>query len=444
MLLTACMTGTLLALHQVRVARHHSIWAIAAAVSTALGVLAKGPVALLIPGVTAVAFQLLRRDGSSLRPLLSPWPVVAFVAVAVPWFVAVSFAHPDFPYFYVVHENIGRLWTSGVGHPEPLAYYVPVLLGGFFPWTILVALLAATERGRAAARGLASDPGLLLVLWSAIVIGIFTAAHAKLSPYVLPAFPAFALLLGGWLDRLLDDPALPPILSRFARCVCVIGATMIGVRIALAVVPAWWDALLHVNSGSPQAFVSAGTLLALAMLVTGVPSVRQRDVERWGSLATLLLLAAGAACGQVAAVGARGALETSRNVALAIEAIRAPGDTIVAYRQIMQGLFFYTGDRVIQVDGAGVYGELQLGASSAPDASDYFWVGKRRLTERWRSGQRVFIVMENEREEEVTRFLDPPARVLARDDHRVVLVNFSPVTMAAASPLRADVSSPQP
>src|SRR5262245_44021188 len=42
MLLTACMTGTLLALHQVRVARHHSIWTIAAAVSTALGVLAKG------------------------------------------------------------------------------------------------------------------------------------------------------------------------------------------------------------------------------------------------------------------------------------------------------------------------------------------------------------------------------------------------------------------
>jgi len=432
MLLTACMTATLLALHQVHAGTHKRPWSVAAAVCAALGVLAKGPVALLIPGLTVLAFQLFRRDGTSVRALVTPWPIVTFVAVATPWFVAVSLAHPDFPYFYLVHENIGRLWSSEAGHPEPLAYYVPVLLGGFFPWTILVALLAGTKRSRAAARALASDGGLLLVLWSAIVVVAFTAVRAKLSPYVLPAFPAFALLLGGWLDRLLDDPVLPSLVSRFAGCVCIVGAVMVVARIVLAVAPAWSDALLHLNSGSPQAFVSAGTILALAMLATGLPSVQQRRVERSGSLAAVLLVAAGAACGQVAAVGARGVLETSRNVALAIEAIRAPGDTVIAYRQIMQGLFFYTGDRVIQVDGAGVYGELQFGAASAPDAADYFWIGRRRLREQWQSGHRVFIVVENEREDELTRFLDPPAHVLVRDDHRAVLVNFPPVASAAA------------
>src|SRR5262249_48713815 len=144
MVLTACMTASLLALHEVRVATDKRFWAIAAAVCTALGVLAKGPAALLIPGVTALAFQLCRRDGTSLRAVLTPWPIVAFVAIATPWFVAVSLLHPDFPYFYLVHENIGRLWSFAGQHPEPLLYYVPILLGGFFPWTILAALLAGT------------------------------------------------------------------------------------------------------------------------------------------------------------------------------------------------------------------------------------------------------------------------------------------------------------
>ena len=435
MLLTLCTTGTLLAVHQCHATRNKHAWSIAAAACAALGVLAKGPVALVMPGLVALAFLMQRRDRATLRALASPWPTVVFVAIAMPWFVLVSLSHPDFPYFFLVHENLNRLWSSTVGHPEPFGYYLPVLLGGFFPWTMLVGLLWATHRGRAAARGMAPGPVLFLSLWGGIVVAIFTLARAKLSPYVLPAFPAFALLLGGWLDRALDDPALLRTLTRFARCVAVIAAAVVVMRLALGVVSTSWQASLHGNSGNPQAFLSGGTMLALAMLSAAIPVVRRRNIERIGNLGTLLLLIAGVACGQVAAVGARGALETSRNVALAVDAIRGPGDTVVAYGKVMQGLSFYTAERVIQAARNGMFGELQFGASSAPDATDFFWIGRRPLSERWRSGPRMFIVTEDDCEAGLAALLDPPPRVLARDGSRVVLVNFSPVSREAAAPV---------
>ena len=427
MLLTACTTATLLALHQVRVARAKGAWAILSAACAAFGVLAKGPVGLVIPALTVLVFAALRRDRATLRAVFAPWPIFVFVAIVMPWFVAVSLAHPEFPYFFLVHENVDRLWSSAVGHPEPLAYYVPVVLGGFFPWTILVAVIAATDRGRAAARVMAPDAVLFLAVWAGIVIGIFTLARAKLSPYVLPAFPAFALFLGGWLDRLVDDPVLPAILSRFARCLAVVAAAVVAARVALGSAPASWQAVLHTASGTPRAFLSGGTKLALAMLVASAPLVRRRDIDRVGALGALVLLFGGTASGQLAAIGARGALETSRSVALAVDALRAPDDLVVVYGKIMQGVFFYTQGRVIQAEPDGVYGELQLGASSAPDAADFFWRGKRQLSERWGSGRHMFIVTEHDGAKSLATFLDPPPRVVAHDGSRVVLVNFSPL-----------------
>jgi hypothetical protein len=177
-------------------------------------------------------------------------------------------------------------------------------------------------------------------------------------------------------------------------------------------------------------------MLGLAMLVTAVPAVRRRDAERLGSLFVLALLTGGVACGQVAAIGARRALETSRDVARAVDGVRAPGDVVVAYGKVMPGLFFYTADRLIQVDRDGAYGELQLGVASAPNAREFFWSGKRRLAQLWSSGQHVFVVTANDCEDELDGFLVPHPRVLARDGYRSVLVNWMAPDPSVAGRLR--------
>ena len=90
----------------------------------------------------------------------------------------------------------------------------------------------------------------------------------------------------------------------------------------------------------------------------------------------------------------------------------------------MQGLPFYTGSRVVQFEADGLYDELQFGASQAPDRAQFFWSHMLRLAERWRSGQRTFIVTGAECERELEASLAPAPQVLVRDGDRVVLVNF--------------------
>ena len=425
MLLTLCMTAALVFVYQTRRAPGRSIWPLAAAVAAGLGVLAKGPVALVLPGLIGLAFLGARRDARTLGALLAPWPILVFAATAVPWFVLVSLEHPDFPGFFFVREHLYRFATSRVGHPEPFWYYMPVVVGGFFPWTLLVAFLAATPSGRAAFRRVPADARLLLSLWAAVVIVAFTLARAKLSPYVLPAFPALALLTGGWLDRVLDDDALTRLtLGRLARSLARIAAFVLLIGVAVRLLPASLAAELHRDSGTTQAFLVGGTWLALVMLPVAALAAHPRCFERLGGLGVVLLLAGGIACGEMTAVGARSTLHTSRTLAAVVQRYRTPDDSIIVYEKLMQGLPFYTGSRVVQFEADGLYDELQFGASQAPDRAQFFWSHMLRLAERWRSGQRTFIVTGAECERELEASLAPAPQVLVRDGDRVVLVNF--------------------
>ena len=112
-----------------------------------LGIITKGPVALIVPLLIVAAFGLI--SGTRLRPFFSvrawPWLLVT----ALPWFVAVSFRRPDFPAYALVYESLQRVATKTAGRTGPIWYFVPVLLAGSFPW-IGPALAAAVRGWRAA------------------------------------------------------------------------------------------------------------------------------------------------------------------------------------------------------------------------------------------------------------------------------------------------------
>ena len=84
-------------------------------------------------------------------------------------------------------------------HPEPFYYYLPVLLGGLLPWSILLpnAMIRATDKDRDAGSGAA----VFLVVWIAVMFLFFSAATSKLSTYLLPLFPAAAILTGRYCEQ---------------------------------------------------------------------------------------------------------------------------------------------------------------------------------------------------------------------------------------------------
>jgi len=155
---------------------------LAAGILLGLAVLAKGlgPLALFLPAV-----WFLRRRLRDLFLLLT-----AAAAIATPWYALVIMRNGQAfidDFFWTQH--FGRLASHALMHERPFWFYVPVLLGGFFPWIPLLALLFAKRIYK-------DQRAVFLLVWVAWGLIFFSIFLNKLPGYVLPLFPAIAALLG--------------------------------------------------------------------------------------------------------------------------------------------------------------------------------------------------------------------------------------------------------
>ncbi|HEY8516387.1 MAG TPA: glycosyltransferase family 39 protein [Candidatus Binatia bacterium] len=425
MLLTACMTTTMLALYAAHVAEDKRGWALVVAASVALGVLAKGLVALVLPGMIALAFFFATRDTATIRALLRWPPILLFLVVAVPWFVVVSVRNPEFFEFFFIREHFQRFLASApgrVGHREGPFYYVPVMLFGPAPWTFVAAALAASAAGRQAFFAIPRETRLFLLLWAGIVVGFFTLSTSKLATYVLPALPALAILFGAWIDRALEDAALVRrVVGVLRGTLLVVGATM--AVLALVAWPLYESIARWTRQDTHDVLHVAGVVswTALVLLAAGGVSYLLRFEQRGRPVAAVGALTAGLALMLLCAVEGRAVTKTSRALADAIVPLRQHGDLLLSYKRLMQGLPFYTRGPVIQFDA---YHEIRFGALIAPNHDELFWNDFERIEQEWSSGRRVFIATDVKHIPFLQKELDPTPRILVQDQRRVVLVNF--------------------
>jgi len=152
----------------------------------AFGVITKGPVAIAVPLLIAIPFAIKQKK---LRSLWSWWGLVAFVAIIAPWVWAVSQVVPDFLHYVVVTETAQRLATKALKRTGPPWYFIPYVIGGALPWTI-VAIANVREWRRKL------DPATLYaILWVLIPFIFFSISQSKRPQYILPVMPAIALLV---------------------------------------------------------------------------------------------------------------------------------------------------------------------------------------------------------------------------------------------------------
>lgn len=170
-------------------------------VALALGVLTKGPVALVLVGGTLLLTVGPRRLWSY---MVSPWTLTGgalFVAVALPWHWAIyQRAGQAWIADYFGYHMLTRFTRPIEDHGFPWYFYLIVLAVGFLPWSgfCAVALMQWVKeflRGRRL-----SEPARLYVAWFAAVFLFFSASSTKLPGYILPAFLPLAVLLGAWCD----------------------------------------------------------------------------------------------------------------------------------------------------------------------------------------------------------------------------------------------------
>lgn len=160
--------------------------------------LTKGPVGFLIPLITLVVYCVLSGRTRRLRKVHWSAGWIVFLAVVLPWFIAVSVHNPDFPRYALWKESLLRFTTGARMHrAQSVFYYVPVYLGGFFPWSFFL-LGVAWVRRKSWRRLRAPEcrAPLFLLVWAGVVFVFFSISHSKLPAYFLPAIVPLSVLAG--------------------------------------------------------------------------------------------------------------------------------------------------------------------------------------------------------------------------------------------------------
>ncbi len=186
-----------------------------------LAILTKGAIGVLLPAlvigyyaftakhVTTLKSRLLSllQTLQRLRPLLG---LTLMLLVVAPWHIAVSKgAERDaqgrtFVQEYVVRQHIGRFRGGDTVHNAPLPTYIAYFLVGFFPWACFAPVAFRRKRLPTQTDSTESDSTRFLLVWFWVIFLFFTVGAAKLPTYIVPAYPAAALLFGKWLDTALQ------------------------------------------------------------------------------------------------------------------------------------------------------------------------------------------------------------------------------------------------
>ena len=180
-----------------------------AGVLLGLGMLAKGPIALVIPALVIGLAGLMRPQFFQNLRVLNPLVILpVFVLTLAPWVLAVMQATgTDFFKEFILVHNLGRFGGDlGNSHSNSIFYYLIVLLIGFFPWSILL-VLAFPQGMSHIIRKLRSTDAYealqpLALIWFISIVGLFSFSGTKLAHYIVPALPAAAVLIAYWLENL--------------------------------------------------------------------------------------------------------------------------------------------------------------------------------------------------------------------------------------------------
>ncbi|WP_457568012.1 ArnT family glycosyltransferase [Desulfurobacterium sp.] len=169
---------------------------LAAFAAAGFATLTKGPVGLALPGLVAVVYLILRRDlRKTFREI--PWlsGFAVFTAIVAPWYGAILEKH-GYLFFkdFIVFHNLERFTSKIPGHPTQWWYYLVNYPWMFLPFSFIFPF-AVYRFWKERERTLTDDFLMYAAVWFAVVCGFFQIAHTKLAHYLLPSFPAFAILV---------------------------------------------------------------------------------------------------------------------------------------------------------------------------------------------------------------------------------------------------------
>ncbi len=341
---------------------------------TGVATLAKGPVAPFLALVIVASFAFLRKDLSILKRSFW-WPgALLYLAIVLPWFIAVQHQNPTFFREFFLEHNLERFATNRYQHSQPFWYYLPVALLAIMPWTVIAVRALADGiqtsicewrlRRSGACQVCANRPGdafpEFLVIWAFIPILFFSFSQSKLPGYILPSIPPITILTGDYLFRCRQ--------VGLNRWVLAGHALLSGIMTMFAMLLPWFVA--HGPQMPPlfaliaALLAASGAALLIVVVVKGFGVARLRLVTS-GVLMVLVLFLYGVGpfFGIPAVDASKRVIHlldrsySARPLAAKLETLAPADETVAVFRvrrDVEYGLSFYRNREVINYDEDGV------------------------------------------------------------------------------------------
>jgi 4-amino-4-deoxy-L-arabinose transferase-like glycosyltransferase len=234
-----------------------------------LGVLAKGPAAVILAGGAIGIWALATRNWSAAFRLAHPIGIAVFAVVALPWYVLCARRNPDFLHVFIFQHNFERYLTPIFQHKQPFWFFIPITLLALLPWTVF--LIGSFKEGLRLWRekSWVASPGFFFACWAIFPIVFFSFSESKLPSYILPAVPALALIAGIGAVRAFERSRSD------ARLICG-GTALVWIGLAIFFTRAMHTGALN-GIADHSAFLTA-VIIALAAAVAlalGLAAARQ-------------------------------------------------------------------------------------------------------------------------------------------------------------------------
>ena len=187
--------------------------ALVLAVLLALATLAKGPLGIAAPVFVVLLFLVLQKDFRFVGRLPLVWGAAIYLLLAGSWY---GLAYSQGGWSFIQRQIVDETVLTGVGNygrHQPFYYYLPVIFYNLTPWSFLLPGLALFLFQRR--RQLAEEGLLFPLAWILGILIFYSAARGKRGIYILPLYPAVALLFGAWWSKINQEQGISANLARW-------------------------------------------------------------------------------------------------------------------------------------------------------------------------------------------------------------------------------------
>jgi 4-amino-4-deoxy-L-arabinose transferase-like glycosyltransferase len=303
-------------------------------------VLTKGPIGLLLPGLVIFLYLLKTKQWRLILNRNLIFGAAVFLVTALPWYIIMALRHDDYLRAFLVDGNIARFFSRKSGHREPFYFYIQMLAAGFFPWSVFIPS-ALYLHFRSYRRGKDNDSFFLLLAALAPLI-FFSLSRSKLPTYILPVFPALALLVGRFWSAGLRPESGASWALHLRNCFRVFFIFILAVSVF---------GIIYVYNQYPlytmQTVLGCGALVCFALLFL-ILGRKEKILYSFFSLVAMMVIIFTAA--KIFVLPEVSTFKSARELALRIKHLLPPGEPAFFYRDLRESVVFYSGRRAVMIE----------------------------------------------------------------------------------------------